>query len=160
MLAMGFRMTLALSFATLLFGLATGLICFYFVPIKVSLCDLERHPDWYNQRTVRLMAEANALGGRAIIGDTCCGLNRGAVIQFDEGYIPRADVREFLKHDLNESEPITFKKAEVQVLGRFDKNATMGCFSPEFGIVVTDLELRSPVQFEAIIRQRHEKLRR
>jgi hypothetical protein len=49
------------------------------------------------------------------------------------------------------------RKADVLLVGRFDRNATMGCFGPRFWIRVTSAELKSPVTVEPLPKRDEER---
>jgi hypothetical protein len=144
---------LAGAIATLLLGVGTSFLWFYLVPVNVSLCDLAHHRDWYDKRIVRVAAAASGVGEGIIVGDSRCDLSDAmAVIFLAKGYVPKPEIEAFLQPSGTESEP-QIRSADVVVIGRFDKHATMGCFSPEFGIRVSNLELKSEVLVEALPRR-------
>lgn len=135
---------LFVAVSTFAFGVGAYFLWFYFIPVPVSLCDLARHPDWYDGRVVRVAAPASSFYGFTMIVDEGCALDESAaVIMQDKGYIPTPEMQAFLA----DSGPL-IKKADVVVVGRFDKHATMGCFSPKFGIVATDIELKHLISYE------------
>ncbi|MDX6613530.1 MAG: hypothetical protein QOD75_2716 [Blastocatellia bacterium] len=143
----------AIAISTLIPGLGACLLWFYFVPVTVSLCDLAHHRDWYHKRIVRVAAPASGLyEGVMIVDSGCRSSDSAAVIMLDESYVPQPEVQAFLQPILMDSEP-QIRKADVVVIGRFDKNATMGCFSPEFGIRVTNVELKSAISTEPFPRR-------
>ena len=139
---------LAIAIAALIYGAGSWFIWFYFVPVTVSLCDLARHRDWYNKRIVRVAASASGLYEGVIIADTGCDLSDSwAVVMIAKGYVPKPEVQAFIQPSFIGSEP-PIRRANIVVIGRFDKNATMGCFGPEFGIRASSVELESEVVLE------------
>lgn len=142
------RFILSSFFAILTFavGVSVSFITYLFVPATVSLCQLARNPGWYNGKLVRVEASAMEIYGAVTIWDESCkGIGAGAVVMEDESFQPSAEVASFL------SPTLMGREAEVLVIGRFDQNATMGCFGPRFGIHTSSIELRSPVRFEQAV---------
>lgn len=139
---------LAIATATLIYVVGSWLLWFYFVPVSVSLCDLAQHRDWYNRRIVQVAAAASGLYEGVLIVDSECGLSDSwAVIMLAKGYVPKPQVQAFLQPSNLGSQP-PVRTANIEVIGRFDKNATMGCFGPEFGIRASSVELKSEVVLE------------
>ena len=145
---------LAASTATLLFGVGACFLWFYFVPVTVSLCDLAQHRDWYDKRIVRVAAAASGVGESVlIIGDSGCDPSASlAMIVLAKGYVPKPEIQAFLQPSVTDSEP-QIRSANIVVIGRFDKHASMGCFTPEFGIRVSNVELKSEVMLEPLARR-------
>src|SRR5882762_780615 len=142
------RFTLSSFFAVLTFALGVGLtlLSYRFFPPTVSLCELARHPEWYDQAVVRVNASASGIYEGLIISETGCEAEDAwAVVSRDESYTPGPEVESFLISSNRE-----IRKADVLLVGRFDRNATMGCFGPRFGIRVTSVELKSPVTVEPL----------
>lgn len=126
----------AIAISALSFGLGTGVLWWYFVPVTVSLCDLAHHRDGYNRRVVRVAAPARGVYEGIMIVDFGCGSSdSAAVVMLDKSYVPKPEVRAFLQGSEIDSEP--------QI-----RKADMGCFSPEFGIRVTNVELMSAISLE------------
>ncbi|MFZ0063725.1 MAG: hypothetical protein WAL47_16960 [Pyrinomonadaceae bacterium] len=141
---------LASVIAILFLGVGTSFLWSYFVPVNVSLCDLAHHRDWFDKRIVRVAAAASGVGEGIIVGDSRCDLSYAmAVIILAQGYVPKPEIEAFLQPSGTESEP-QIRSANVVVIGRFDKHATMGCFSPEFGIRAFNPELKSNVLVEPL----------
>jgi hypothetical protein len=147
------RHTLSSILALLTFAMGVGctLLSYNFIPPAVSLCDLARHPEWYDQKVVRVTGSASALYGSVVISDTKCEAEGAwAAVILDEKHKVAPDVGAFLTGEAPE-----VRKAEIRVMGRFDQDATPGCFGPRFGIRVTSVELESPVTVEPLP-ERHE----
>jgi len=70
-----------------------------------------------------------------------------AVVLLDESYSPSAEVQAFRQTD--DETPIK-RSADIIVEGRFDPNATPGCFAPRYGIIATNIEIVSPVTVEVL----------
>ena len=137
------RFTLPIIFAVLTFasGLGVTLLSYRFVPPAISLCELAQHPEWYDQKVVRVEASASGIyEGVVISEDRCEAQDAQAVVMQDESFKPSPEVESFLVSPNRE-----VRKARVLVVGRFDQNATMGCFGPRFGIRATSVELKSSV---------------
>jgi len=117
-----------------------------FVPPVVTLCDLARHPDWYDQKVVQVTVSASVIYGGAVIGAAGCEAEGAwAVVVPGENYKAAPEVAAFLTREAPE-----VRKAEILVVGRFDKDATPGCFGPRFGIHAQSVELKSPVTTEPL----------
>ena len=143
----------AVAIATLMFGVGASLLWFYFVPVTVSLCDLAHHRDWYHKRIVRVAAAASGVGESVLIGDSGCDPNDSlAFIMLAKGYVPKPEIQAFLQPSVTDSEP-QIRSANIVVIGRFDKHASMGCFTPEFGIWASNVELKSEVLIEPLARR-------
>lgn len=135
---------LLVAVSTFTLGVGAYFLWFYFVPIPVSMCELARHPDWYDGKIIRVEAPAiGAYSGITLYDEGCNPGESAAFIELDNGYLPKSEVRAFLVS----STPL-IRKADVIVVGRFDKNASMGCFGPKFGIVATEIALQSTISFE------------
>ncbi len=127
-----------LTFAS---GVGVTLLSYRFIIPTISLCELARHPEWYDHKVVRVEAAAEGLYEGIIISeDKCESRDAWAVIIRDDSFTPRPEVESFLVGFNHE-----FRKAKIVIVGRFDQNATMGCFGPRFGIRATSLELISPI---------------
>ncbi len=140
---------LLVAVSTFIFGVGLYFLWYYFIPVPVSLCELARHPDWYNGRIVRVAAPARNFYERTIILDEGCNLEDSwAVVIEREGYLSNPEARAFLAPS-----ETWIKKADMVVTGRFDKDATPGCYGPKFGIDATEVEVKQPVSFELFIRR-------
>jgi len=52
-----------------------------------------------------------------------------------------------------------YRNADVVIEGRFDQAATMGCFTPRFGITASSIRLLSPISSEPLpSRKQNERL--
>jgi hypothetical protein len=141
----------ALALFTFAAGVGCALLSYKFMPPAVSLCELARHPDWYNQKVVRVTGSASAIYGAVFIGDAGCETQgAGANVMLGEGHRVAPEVEAFLTGEAPE-----VRKAEVLVEGRFDKDAAPGCFGPRFGIQAKSVELKSRVTVEHLP-ERHE----
>ncbi|MBA3713811.1 MAG: hypothetical protein H0W76_15365 [Pyrinomonadaceae bacterium] len=127
------------TISTFIIGVAASMLWFYFSSVTVPLCELARNPDWYDRRVVRVATSASSLFEGVMVADVGCGSgDAAAVLMVDEDYVPKVEVQTFLRG--SESQ---IRKADVVIVGRFDKDATMGCFGPKLGIVARDVELKS-----------------
>ena len=121
-------------------------------PPTVSLCQLTRNPWFYAWRTVRVEAAAEGRFGAVFITDETCDLTDGSVaasgVWKAEGYDPSAETQKLF----TEADSETFK-ARIVVTGRFDPQATRGCWTPKFAIHATSVELKSEIETEVRERQ-------
>lgn len=135
-------------FAVLTFavGVSFTLLSHRFVPATVSLCELAQHPWWHHGALVRVDASAFEIYGAVFIRDGSCNANRAwVVVMRDDSFQPSREVETFMKGSRPE-----IRKAEVLVIGRFNKDATRGCFGPRFGIHASRVELRSALTIEPV----------
>ena len=139
---------------TFAFGIVATLLWQELVtPPTVSLCQLTRTPYFYAWRTVRVEADAYGGFGAVFITDKTCNLTDRSVaasgVWKAEGYEPSAEVQKLY----TESDSETYE-ARIVVTGRFDPHATRGCWTPEFAIRATSIELKSEIETEARERQK------
>jgi hypothetical protein len=114
------------------------------------LCEVARDPAKYDQQTIRVRASgwvtSSDLYRDASIYDLSCDTHpAGASVELDESYNPAVEVYEFLNDPKEE-----IRKADLVVIGKFDQWASQGCFTPQFGIRATSIELVSPVTSEPL----------
>jgi hypothetical protein len=131
-------------FATLTFTFGVGVSFFEhrLFPTTVSLCDIARDPDWYDGKSVRVQASASAFYGSVLISDMkCFGKEHTSVVMDIHNIAVSPEVGAFI----DDSKP-EIHDADILVIGRFDQNATPGCFGPRFGIHAVSVELRSAVK--------------
>lgn len=117
-------------------------------PPTVSLCQLARTPHFYTGRIVRVEADASGGFGAVFIYDKSCDLKDTAAassVWKDEDLEPDLDIRKLY----SESESETYQ-ARILVTGRFDPNATRGCYVPKFAVKATKIELKSEIKTELI----------
>jgi hypothetical protein len=135
-----------LALLTFAVGVGCALLSNEFIPPAVSLCQLARHPEWYDQRVVRVAGAVSEIYGGAVVSEARCEAEGAwAAVMPGENYHVSPEVETFLTDETPE-----VRKAEVLVVGRFDKNATPGCFGPRFGIRAQSVELKSPVTVEPL----------
>jgi hypothetical protein len=147
------RHTISTALALLTFALGVGctLFSYNFIPPAASLCDVARHPGWYDQKVIRVTGSASAIYGGTVISEARCEAEGAwAAVMPEEDYQPSPEVEAFLAGDIPE-----VRKAEVLVVGRFERDATPGCFGPRFGVRAQSVELQSPVTAEPLPK-RHE----
>lgn len=135
----------ALPIFTFVFAIIATLLWQEFVsPPTVSLCQLARTPYFYAWRTVRVEADAHSFGA-VFITDKTCGAPEVAAagVWRAEGYEPSAEVQKLY----TESDTETYR-ARILVTGRFDPNATPGCYVPKAAIRATSIELKSEITTE------------
>jgi hypothetical protein len=141
------RLTVALL--TFVLGVTLTQVWFHFTPRSVTLCELARHPDWYNHTMVRVKAPAFGVYEGILLADVPCqSLEAWAEVELAKD-VPQTSAsfeafESFVKHDFSREH----KKADAEVIGRFDQHASMGCFGPRFGIAASSVEFTSPVTVE------------
>lgn len=130
-----------IAILTFAVGVSVDLLASRFIPATVSLCQLVQHPEWYDGKLVRVKAPASIFSGAVVISDDSCkDSGQAAVVMRDESFESSEEVKSFLTDSGRE-----IREAEVLVTGRFDHDATMGCFGPRIGIHAVSIELQSPV---------------
>jgi hypothetical protein len=133
---------------TFIVGTAVVKLRFRFAPsAPISLCTIARHPDIYDHKSVRIKASADVVSSDIAptyitIYDLNCGPDdpAGAVVELSESNKLEPAVDAFVNHPKRE-----VRNADVVVSGVFDQSATMGCFTPRFGLRNAKVELTSPV---------------
>ncbi len=128
---------------TFILGIIGTLIWQEFVsPPTVSLCQLARTPHFYTGRNIRIEADAVGGFGSVFITDKNCDLKDTAAsgVWKAEGFEPSMDVQKLY----SESESENYQ-ARILVTGRFNPNATRGCYVPKFAIRATKIELKSEI---------------
>jgi hypothetical protein len=116
----------------------------------ISLCEVARDPAKYDQQIIRVRASgwvtSSDIYRGASIFDLSCGTSDAAAsVELDESYHPASEVYAFLTHPREE-----IRKADIVVVGKFDQWASQGCWTPQFGIRATSIELVSPVTSEQL----------
>ncbi len=132
---------------TFAFGIVATLLWQEFVtPPTVSLCQLARTPYFYAWRTVRVEADAYSYGAVFIADKTCRVPEVAAAgVWRADGYEPSTEVQKLY----TESDSETYR-ARILVTGRFDPDATPGCYVPKAAIRATSIELKSEITAEPI----------
>ena len=131
--------------------LAVTMCWSYLFPAEVSLCELARDPDAYHQSYVRITASASVISSQLsdpiilIYQAGCTEPDAGAVVIVDGSYKLTPEVDEFINAPKEE-----YRNAQVVIEGRFDQWATMGCFTPRFGITASSIRLLSPISSEPL----------
>lgn len=116
---------------------------------RVSLCELARNPASYDGKLVRIEASGSVISSTLFsensvsvyergCSETNPGTGAGVWLDPDIKLSPEAD--EFVN-----SHAPGIRDARVVVEGVFDQWATLGCFTPQFGIKNATLTLKSPV---------------
>jgi hypothetical protein len=118
----------------------------------ISLCEVARDPAKYDQQIIRVRASgwvtsSDIYRGASIYDLSCDTHPAGASVELDESYNPASEVYAFLNYPKEE-----IRKADVVVLGKFDQWASQGCWTPQFGIRATSIELVSPITSEPLPR--------
>jgi hypothetical protein len=123
----------------------------YFFPKRVSLCMLAGDPAAYDRKMVRIEALGSVTSSplfsehNIIIFEPGCTEPDGwATIDVKESHLS-AEVETFIN-----SPQYEVRNAKVVIVGRFDQRASLGCFSPRFGIKATAVDLVSLVSSEPL----------
>jgi hypothetical protein len=121
-------------------------------PRQVSLCELARTPGAYDGKLVRVEALGSVTSSPVfsesyvIIVEVGCSESDGwASVQLDGSSRLTTEADEFVNSTRPES-----RRAKVVVEGRFDRWASLGCFSPKFGIKGAQITIVSPVITEPL----------
>ncbi len=119
---------------------------------KVSLCMLARDPGAYDGKTIRVEAEGSVISSSIsgenfiIISETGCeSPDAWASVALDGAKKASYEVNEFVNSPQSE-----VRNAKVVVEGQFDQWASLGCWSPRFGIKSAKVVLVSPVTSEPL----------
>ena len=127
-----------LSFAL---GVVGTLLWYEISPPTVSLCQLTKNPYFYAFRTIRVEAEAYSYGAVFIRDETCRMHDIAAAgVWRAEGYEFSPDIEMLFAESKRETH-----SARILVTGRFDPNATRGCWVPKAAIHATSIELKSEI---------------
>lgn len=127
--------------AMITFTVGTGLtlLSFEYIPAKVTICQLARSPEFYRGRMVTLEAEMRD----SLVEDGSCGSPDSWASVWPAGdYVPGEDVQRLNR----ESDPDHFYSARILVTGRFEPDASPGCFGPKAAIRAASIELRSEIR--------------
>jgi hypothetical protein len=132
-----------LALTTFFIGVAATPYFFELFPPKVTLCQLAQNPDFYSGRRVTI--EADAVGGAGIIIEdgVCTYPDAWTSVWLAEGYEPESAVQQMYSENVTALSKIY--KARILVTGRFDPEATPGCFAPKAAIRATRIELLSEI---------------
>ena len=134
----------ALLFLTFIIGVASTILLSEISPPTVTLCQLAQNPSLYDGRTVRVEADALSIFGTVFISDKTCNLPEAASgVWREQGYEPSVEVKRLYTESDSEN-----YKARILVTGRFDPEATRGCYVPKFAIKATNIELKSEITSE------------
>ena len=121
-------------------------------PPTVSLCQLAQSPYFYAWRTVQVEADAYSFGAVFITDKTCRVPEVAAAgVWRADGYEPSTEVQKLY----SESDTETYR-ARILITGRFDPDATPGCYVPRAAIRATRIELKSEITAEPIERRREQ----
>ena len=137
---------------TFTLGLAISMFGSHLFPTKVSLCMLAHNPGAYDRKVVQVEALGSVISSPLftdhsiiIFESGCTESGAWATIELNKSYKPTPDVEAFVN-----SQQAEVRKARVVIMGQFDQWASMGCFSPRFGIKATSVRLISPVTSETL----------
>lgn len=145
---------------TFTIGILVTVVWWHSFPRRVSLCTLARNPEAYDGKFVRVEALGDVISSplsenRIIIGEPeCAEFNAWASIQLDCSLRLDPKVDEFV----NSTKP-EIRRATMVVEGQFDQWASLGCFSPRFGIKVASVRLVSSVTTEPLPEKQYQRKR-
>ncbi len=113
---------------------------------------LARNPGAYDRKVVQIEALGSVISSPLfsdhsiiIFESGCAEPDAWATVELKESYKPTPEVDAFIN-----SQQAEVRKATVVIVGQFDQWASMGCFSPRFGIKASSVRLISPVTSEAV----------
>lgn len=140
------------SAVTFIIGVLVTAVLSHLFPRTVSLCTLALNPEAYDRKVIRVEALGSVTSSPVfsenyiIIAEPGCLESDGwASIQLDGLLKLDPKVDEFV----NSTRP-EIRRAKVVVEGRFDQWASLGCFSPKFGIKAARVTLISSVTTEPL----------
>jgi hypothetical protein len=137
---------------TFTLGVAIAMLWSHVFPKKVSLCMLAHDPGAYDRKVVQIEALGSVISSPIfsehsiiIFESGCTEPDAWATIELKKSYEATPEVDAFI----NSQQP-EIRNAQVVIVGQFDQWASMGCFSPRFGIKAISVRLISPVTSEAL----------
>jgi hypothetical protein len=123
----------------------------------VTLRTLASNPDYYDGKTVRVKAPAYGFENWILLSDVSCDSpDAKAGVTFAPSFTADGEVREFLDEFTGKRSIYSLRRADVTVTGRFNAWASTGCITPGFEIVATDIEVNSPIVYEAVVPEQNE----
>jgi hypothetical protein len=132
-------------------GICVSMLWSGLFPTNVSLCTLSRNPGAYDGKVIRVKASASVISSSifpsnyiSIYEPGCAEPDAAAIVKL-ETYEPTSDVEAFINAPKEE-----IRNADIVIVGKFNQWATMGCFTPRFGLQATSITLLSPVSSEAL----------
>jgi hypothetical protein len=131
---------------TFLFGAVITRCSFELIPPHVTLCQLANNPSYYQYSLVVLEADGRGLSEAILVEDGSCpgsDLDAWAMVMPVDSYEPSEDVKAFFAGSKTE-----YYHARVLVTGRFNSDATRGCYGPKAAIKATDIRLKSDITTE------------
>lgn len=146
LLRLGIRFSVFLAACAIAF--TATLYSFEYYPPKVTVCQLAGNPEFYRGRLVTIEAEALGRYGIVIEDGACKAPDAWVAVWPAEGYESGPEVQKMYSENVTDLK-FTYK-ARVRVTGRFDPDATPGCFAPKAAFRATSIELTSPVTTEPI----------
>lgn len=121
---------------------------------RVSLCMLAHDPGAYDGKTIRVEALGSVISSPIfseksiiIFEPGCAESDAWASVGLNSSKKASNEVDEFVN-----CPRVEVRNAKVVVEGRFDQWASLGCFSPRFGIQSATVTLLSPVTSEPLPR--------
>ena len=135
------------AIVTFTIGVLVSIAWSHVFPRRVSLCMLAQNPGAYDGKLITIEAFGSVTSSPifeendVIIFEPGCGEpDAWASIQLDPSEKRNPELEEFINSPTPE-----IREAKLVVEGQFDQWASLGCFSPRFGIKAATIKLLSPV---------------
>ena len=132
---------------TFTIGVLVSTAWFNAFPRRVSLCVLAQNPAAYDRKLITIEALGSVTASPIleenyiiIFEPGCAEPEAWASIQLDPAENRNSELDEFINSPTSE-----VREAKLIVEGEFDQWASLGCFSPRFGIKMATVKLLSPV---------------
>jgi hypothetical protein len=135
------------AIVTFTIGVLVSIAWSHAFPQRVSLCVLAQNPAAYDRKLITIEAFGSVTSSPIfeenyviIFEPRCAEPDAWASIQLHPTEKRNPEVEEFI----NAATP-EIREAKLVVEGQFDQWASLGCFSPRFGIKAATIKLLSPV---------------
>lgn len=142
-----FFLSAILTPITFALGVLVAVSWWHLFPRRVSLCMLARNPAAYDGKLIRVEA-LGSVTSSPMFGENdiiifepgCAEPDAWASVRLDPDFKHNREVEEFITSQTPE-----IRDAKLVIEGLFDQWASLGCFSPRFGIRKAAVMLVSPV---------------
>ena len=131
---------------TFALGVLVAVSYWHLFPRRVSLCMLARNPAAYDGKLIRVEALGSVISSPMfgendiMIFEPGCEEPAAASVRLDPDFKHNREVEEFVNSRAPE-----IRDARLVIEGLFDQRASLGCFSPQFGIRKATVMLVSPI---------------
>lgn len=135
------------AIVSFIIGVLVSIAWSHVFPQRVSLCMLAQNPAAYDRKLITIEAFGSVTSSPIfeenyviIFEPGCDEADAWASIQLDPSEKRNPELEEFINSPTPE-----IREAKLVVEGQFDPWASLGCFSPRFGIKAASVKLLSPV---------------